>query len=95
MGRDAFGRYLAWRTRRAGPPVALGVKAARYGAAAFALALLLLAVPTMRGHADAQRRLALDPDLCGAALPVAAGDGRSDLRRAAEAYFIEACEAPA
>ena len=35
-------RYLEWRTARARPPVRLGVRAARYGALAFAIGLAVI-----------------------------------------------------
>lgn len=57
-----FRRYLEWRTRRAGPPVSLSVRAARYGALAFAIALAIMAVPVWQGTRDAVDAPPLNPD---------------------------------
>ena len=89
---NAFRRYLSWRERTARPPIALGVRAARWGAAACVVAAALLVIPISRGWADARAMLSADPDLCGAALPMPPEDGRSDLRRAVAVFAVQSCD---
>ncbi|MBM2577460.1 hypothetical protein JQC91_14225 [Jannaschia sp. Os4] len=68
-----------------------GTRWARWGAMAALVGAIALAVPFLRGWADAEARLAADPTLCGRGF-TAAPDDRSEFRRAAEAFFVERCE---
>ena len=54
-------RYLGWRTRRAGPPVTLGQRAARWGAVAFLIGAVVLLVPVVQGYRDPQGTALPDP----------------------------------
>ena len=54
-------RYFAWRLRRAGPPVSLSIKAARYGAIAFVVSLAIMLVPVWDGAQDGPDAAPLDP----------------------------------
>lgn len=47
-----FRRYLGWRTRRAGPPLTLGTRAARWGAVAFCVGAIVLAIPVVQGYRE-------------------------------------------
>ncbi|PWJ13285.1 hypothetical protein [Jannaschia seohaensis] len=78
---------------REGPPVALNVRAARWGALACVAAVAVMAGPILRGHGDAEAWLAARPEACGTRpeARVAPPDA-SDLRAASALWFIETCE---
>lgn len=81
--------------QRGGPPVALNVRAARWGALACLLGFAIMVGPIVRGYNDAQRMMAENAELCGEpfAGPVGPADA-SDLRQAAGRWFVEQCEVP-
>ncbi|WP_308916725.1 hypothetical protein [Jannaschia sp. LMIT008] len=49
-----IGRYLEWRLRKARPPVALGLRAARWGAVACLAGIVIAAFPVAEGWRDAR-----------------------------------------
>ncbi|TFL19897.1 hypothetical protein [Jannaschia formosa] len=77
---------------RDGPPVALNVRAARWGALACLAAAGVMAGPILRGHGDAQTYLAATPGACGTRVEAVGPEGASELRRASAIWFVETCE---
>ncbi|MDB2407533.1 hypothetical protein N9W17_03260 [Jannaschia sp.] len=78
---------------RGGPPVALNIRAARWGALACVAAMAVMAGPIWRGHGDAQILLAATPQACGGRVAdVVSPPGSSDLRIAAAHWFIQTCK---
>ncbi len=54
-------RYLSRRTAGARPPLTLGTRAARYGAAAVLIAVAIFAIPVAQGYRSGPGDAATDP----------------------------------
>ncbi|MEM9798437.1 MAG: hypothetical protein AAF919_18245 [Pseudomonadota bacterium] len=78
---------------RNGPPVALNVRAARWGAVATVIGLGILLWPVIGGYRQAQTILALDPAACGKELIIEPwSEGTDRLQQEIVSYFLVRCQ---